>query len=216
MAQAAEATLDFGANMREEARALLTEVLTVGAEEDDVESTTPSSHREVPCDESSGTPSDRQSLGNLEQLAAQVERGIFNWSVEYARTHGMVRNWVSGKFCSLYLSKLRSMAANLAGDASYVGNTRLVTRLREGEFRPHELAGMKPENVFPEVWKKYLDMKLMRDQFSEKPEAMTDQFRCGRCKKRECVYQELQLRSSDEPMSLFITCLNCGHRWRLG
>ena len=42
----------------------------------------------------------------------------------------------------------------------------------------------------------------------------TDQFKCGKCKKRECTYYELQTRSADEPMTLFITCLNCGKRWR--
>ena len=45
-------------------------------------------------------------------------------------------------------------------------------------------------------------------------EAMTDQFKCGRCKSRKCIYYELQTRSADEGMTIFITCLNCGNRWR--
>lgn len=149
------------------------------------------------------------------RTADDVERGAFNWALEYSTARGIVRNWKNSKFRCVYLAKCRSLVANLLS-AAYVGNSRLVTRLRENEFQPHDLAYMKPENVFPEVWKTVIDLKQMRDQFSEKPEAMTDQFRCGRCKKRECVYQELQLRSSDEPMSLFITCLNCGNRWRMG
>lgn len=150
-----------------------------------------------------------------EGISEDVERGIFNWTLDFCGQRGVIKNWDHSRFRSVYLAKARAILANIEPTA-YVGNTRLCTRLTEKEFLPHEMAYMKPENVYPEVWKEVLDIKLMREQFSEKPEAMTDQFRCGRCKKRECVYQELQLRSSDEPMSLFITCLNCGHRWRMG
>jgi transcription elongation factor S-II len=60
-------------------------------------------------------------------------------------------------------------------------------------------------------------MKRDMNVFEEKPKAMTHEFKCGKCKnkKRECVYQELQVRSADEPMTLFITCLNCGHKWKM-
>ena len=47
-----------------------------------------------------------------------------------------------------------------------------------------------------------------------KKEAMTDQFECKRCKSRETAYYEVQTRSADEPMTIFITCLNCGNRWK--
>ena len=158
----------------------------------------------------------RQKVGEAQDRGVEeLERGIYNWAIDYCSTKGIVKNWSNPKFKSLYLAKSRSVLANLMPE-TYVCNQRLLARMLEGEFAPKELAYMRPENVFPEVWKHVLDIKLMRDQYSEKPEAMTDQYRCGRCKKRECVYQELQLRSSDEPMSLFITCLNCGNRWRLG
>lgn len=157
----------------------------------------------------------RENAALCTEAVDDIERGIFNWSLEYASVHGIVRKWSNSRFRAIYRSKARSVTANMVGNG-YVGNTRLKNRLEEREFPPQALAYMRPENMYPEVWKQVLDTKLKRDQFFEKPEAMTDQFRCGRCKKRECVYQELQLRSSDEPMSLFITCLNCGHRWRLG
>jgi DNA-directed RNA polymerase subunit M/transcription elongation factor TFIIS len=149
------------------------------------------------------------------ELVKSIERGIFNWTVDYCSSKGIVKNWRNAKFRSLYLSKARGIIANLSPTA-YINNTRLLVRLLENEFAANELAYMKPENMFPEVWKNVIDLKMLRDQYCEKPEAMTDQYRCGRCKKRECVYQEIQLRSADEPMSLFITCLNCGNRWRMG
>ncbi len=44
--------------------------------------------------------------------------------------------------------------------------------------------------------------------------AMTDEFKCKRCKSRKTTYYEMQTRSADEPMTIFITCLTCGNRWK--
>ena len=59
-----------------------------------------------------------------------------------------------------------------------------------------------------------LDEKYKKDQFTynSKPEAMTDQFKCG--KSAECSYYEIQTRSADEAMTIFVTCINCGNRWK--
>ncbi|BAM39045.1 transcription elongation factor [Theileria orientalis strain Shintoku] len=40
------------------------------------------------------------------------------------------------------------------------------------------------------------------------------QFKCGKCNSRQTTYYQLQTRSSDEPMTTFVTCLNCKNRWR--
>ena len=42
----------------------------------------------------------------------------------------------------------------------------------------------------------------------------TDQFQCGKCKKRRTVYFQKQTRSADEPMTTFVSCKECGHQWR--
>ena len=54
---------------------------------------------------------------------------------------------------------------------------------------------------------------LLKDIEINKEQA-TDQYQCSRCHKRECTYYQLQTRSADEPMTTFVTCLNCGKRWR--
>lgn len=43
----------------------------------------------------------------------------------------------------------------------------------------------------------------------------TKQFRCGRCGKNDTAFHQMQTRSADEPMTTFVTCLNCDHRWRV-
>ncbi|CAI7723394.1 transcription elongation factor s-II, putative [Plasmodium vivax] len=40
------------------------------------------------------------------------------------------------------------------------------------------------------------------------------EFQCFKCKGYETVYHQLQTRSSDEPMTTFVTCLKCNNRWK--
>lgn len=147
---------------------------------------------------------------------AEIEIGIYNWTVDFSKKHNIVRNWKCPRFVKTYVSKSLNVIANM-DKHSYVGNARLLERLNMNEFPPSEIAFMKPENMFPEVWRECLDLKMKQAEtiFEEKPAAMTDKFKCGKCKKRECSYREVQLRSADEPMTLLITCVNCGHRWKI-
>ena len=70
--------------------------------------------------------------------------------------------------------------------------------------------------MFPERWKEIIDNKSKRDRFlyEVNKEMATDAYTCGRCHKKECSYYQMQTRSADEPMTTFVTCLNCGKRWR--
>lgn len=151
-----------------------------------------------------------------ELMVADLEVGIFNWTIQFATDHKVVKNYSNKQFVAIYTNKARSIISNLES-SSYVQNPRLLNRMKEGEFLPHELPFMTPESMLPEKWREYIDRKVKREEhvYEEKPVAMTDQFKCGKCKKRECVFQEIQLRSCDEPMTTFITCINCGHRWKM-
>lgn len=42
----------------------------------------------------------------------------------------------------------------------------------------------------------------------------SDLFRCARCNQRRVTYFQMQTRSADDPMTTFITCTNCGNRWK--
>jgi DNA-directed RNA polymerase subunit M/transcription elongation factor TFIIS len=157
---------------------------------------------------------DRTEL--TEAYAKDLEIGVFNWSIQQCETLKLSKNWKNPRFVSVYKDKARSMLVNIQRD-SYVKNDKLVGRIVDREFMPHELPFMKPENMFPQRWAEILDVKMKKDMhvFEEKPVAMTTEFKCGKCKKRECVYQELQVRSADEPMTIFITCTNCGNKWKI-
>lgn len=147
--------------------------------------------------------------------SSDMEIGIYNWCINECGNRRIARNWSNPKFMKLYVEKARSVICNVDKD-SYVKNTKLLNRIKEKEFCPHELAFMKPENVHPEIWSDTVDilMKKYEIAYETKLVAMTDMFKCGRCKKRECTFSEVQTRSADEPMTVFIRCINCGNKWR--
>jgi DNA-directed RNA polymerase subunit M/transcription elongation factor TFIIS len=150
--------------------------------------------------------------------AADMEVGVYNWSINRADERKVAKNWRNRGFRCMYEAKARSVVANIDPNG-YVDNKKLLGRLVDDrEFAPHEVATMQPEHVFPDRWRHVLDLKLQRDEYitNATPSAMTDQFKCGRCKNRQTTYVEAQLRSADEPATLFIQCCVCGLRWRMG
>ena len=160
----------------------------------------------------------KQPTNQLSELQVRdIEIGIFNFSLKKAEEQRIPRTWNNSRFIDLYNSKARSIAANLVSH-SYVSNERLMDRIKDNEFIPHEVVTMSADRLCPERWQTVIEAKIRHDEYisTAKPTAMTDQFLCGRCKKRECAFMELQTRSCDEPASIFVSCLSCGHRWRMG
>lgn len=146
-----------------------------------------------------------------------LEKNIFDAAYQYAQRQYIARTWKSPQFMEIYRQILRSTLFNLH-PSSPVGNHRLLTRILEGEFALEAIPFMSSYELFPENWFMLKDKLLQREQkiLEGNKSRATDQFKCRRCHKSECTYYELQTRSADEPMTIFITCLNCGKEWRQG
>ena len=156
-----------------------------------------------------------KELIDNEKLAKKIEESIFKSIFELAKERRVLRKWDNLVFKKMYINKARSLYTNLKKD-SYVGNAKLIQRIKQRKFDLENIADMSFQALYPEHWKKLLDEKFKREKmmYEDKEEAMTDQFKCGRCKSRKCTYFELQTRSADEGMTTFITCINCGNRWK--
>ena len=145
-----------------------------------------------------------------------MEIGVYNWTIEYSDEHKIIKNWKNPRFYKVYVEKARSIVSNI-DNTSYLDNKRLITRLSEKEFAPHEIPFMKPENMFPERWKQTVDayMKKYENAYERKDVVVSSLFRCGKCKKKQCTYFEAQTRSADEGATVFVSCLNCGNKWKM-
>jgi len=147
----------------------------------------------------------------------ELEKGIFESSMQQAKKQYIACNWKLAPFREVYQQIMRFIVCNLHPE-SPVKNYRLMTRIMDGELILAEIPFMSSYDVFPEKWFALKDKLVQREQkiLEGNKSRATDQFKCRRCHKSECTYYELQTRSSDEPMTIFITCLNCGKEWRQG
>jgi transcription elongation factor S-II len=121
----------------------------------------------------------------------------------------------SGETSTEYKAKFRSKYMNLANRQS---GRHLRFGLLDGAIAAPKFCSMSAGEMASEERRKELDSireaNLKAAQAAKDTQAETDQFKCGRCGKRKCKYYQLQTRSADEPMTTFVTCVNCGNRWK--
>ncbi|KAK9159339.1 hypothetical protein Scep_005913 [Stephania cephalantha] len=129
-------------------------------------------------------------------------------SVESALFEKMGRSNGPQKF------KYRSIMFNIKDP----NNPDLRRKVLLGVVKPERLINMTPEEMASEQRKRensQIKEKALFDcERGGPPKATTDQFKCGRCGQRKTTYYQLQTRSADEPMTTFVTCVNCNNHWK--
>lgn len=114
-----------------------------------------------------------------------------------------------------YKEKYRELIFNLRDDS----NPELNERIFKNIINPIQLVNMsylelasdklKAERAYRIKWNK-LDSRVDL----QNSQNITDLFKCGKCKGNKTSYYQLQTRSADEPMTTFVTCVNCNNRWK--
>lgn len=148
------------------------------------------------------------------KLSATLERAIYNWSIQQAKQKKIVRKWDNKPFVQLYLDRVHSIYLNI-NPKSYI-KIKTFDCVKKKRITPQKLAFMSHQEMKPEIWKKLLEAKMERIKKSTEVDmsAATDEFTCFKCNKSACTYYQLQTRSADEPMTTFVTCLNCANHWK--
>ena len=150
-----------------------------------------------------------------ESLSETLERAMYHNTLSEAEKKFIPKNWKSVSFQGQYKQAAQQIFWNLHPQ-SPIFNKNLIRRIKENEFPLENIVNMTAYELAPEKWREMADRQFQREQkiLEGDKSRSTDQFKCHRCGKRECSFYELQTRSADEPMTQFITCLNCGKRWR--
>ena len=145
---------------------------------------------------------------NNEKNTSNLEKGIFNYSLKEADQRKIVKKWDNKQFIQIYLDRLRSIMINLKGN--------ILEQINDGTIKPHIVAFMTHQELCPERWATMIDAKTKRDKnkFETNISAATDVFTCRKCKGNQCTYYQMQTRSADEAMTVYISCCVCGNRWK--
>ena len=145
-----------------------------------------------------------------ERYCINIEKGIYNYSINKSTELNIVKKWNNVYFTQIYLDHFRSVYINLKN------NNNLVDKIMSKKLKAHEIALMTHQEIMPERWQILLNAKKLRDdnRYAPQLDANTDNFTCRKCKSNKCSYYQLQTRSADEPMTTFVTCVDCGNRWK--
>ena len=138
-----------------------------------------------------------------------IEKSIYNYSIQQADKYNIKKKWDNSLFVVIYLDKYKTIWHYLRDDT-------ILQKLKNDMSFCKEIAFKSDQEIFPEYWKGITEEKKthLDNKYFPKIKASTDKFKCGKCKSKECTYYQLQTRSADEPMTTFVTCINCGNRWK--
>ncbi|CAL8076137.1 unnamed protein product [Calicophoron daubneyi] len=113
-----------------------------------------------------------------------------------------------------YKQRIRTRVMNLRDS----NNPNLRLNVLMGHVTPEKLASMTSEEMaskeMKELREKYIKETIEDHQMAVTGGTETDLLRCAKCKQTKCTYNQVQTRSADEPMTTFVYCNNCGHRWK--
>jgi len=143
--------------------------------------------------------------------------GVYASRADCAATATAIERAMANKWTDVgkeYKAKFRQLSFNLRDPK----NPDLRAQVADGLIDPVSLLDLAPEQLASaerrtenEAIREHATNEAVRGQ---KKEASTDAFKCGKCKQRKCTYYQLQTRSADEPMTTFVTCVNCDNRWK--
>ncbi|XP_039535634.1 transcription elongation factor A protein 3 isoform X3 [Pimephales promelas] len=146
------------------------------------------------------TDDDYKDYGtNCEGMAAEIEDYIYQ---EIRATDMKYKNRVRSRISNLKDPKNPNLRKNVLAGA--IELSRLATMTAE-EMASDELKQLR--NV--------LTQEAIREhQMAKTGGTSTDMLQCGKCRKKNCTYNQVQTRSADEPMTTFVLCNECGNRWK--
>jgi len=152
------------------------------------------------------------SINNItkcEKKARNIEKSIYNKCLEDATKRVIIKRWDNKMFVLTYIDKFKNVYFTIK-------NPEIMEKINTGVFKTSEIAFKTHEELYPEKWSLLTEEKKFRleNKYFPKIEASTDSFICRKCKSTKCTYTQVQTRSADESMTIFVTCLNCKCRWK--
>lgn len=157
-----------------------------------------------------------------EEKSKSIEHIIYENVINHCKNNNIPQYFKNNNFKRLYIAKSRHYYHNFKTN-SYIMN-KDIQKILNKKITLEKLLSYSSQQLYPSKWKVFAkDLEIMNSNVNDfdKEVTTTDIFKCPKCKQRKCCYSQYQIRSQDEPMTSFITCLNsdnggCGHTWREG
>lgn len=134
-------------------------------------------------------------------IAKDIEESIYIFSKKYADDHEtpfLIEN--------IYDTKAEELLCSFDNDNLMF----IIKQIKNKNINPKNIAFIKQSDLNPKKFSEITNKKEI-DRMRNENKSTTNAFECNKCKKNKCSVIEKQVRSADEPATLFITCLECGN-----
>ena len=145
-----------------------------------------------------------------QSILQDLERGIYNWTIREANKIGFTCLWEDRQFNKIYARKGISIYQNLSD------NVNLQKFIMTEDGNAYKISFMTPNELCPEKYNDIL-LKLKEKEkvmFEKRATAGSKHVRCNKCGENDVSVTALQTRASDEGISVFYHCNNCGKQWK--
>ena len=152
---------------------------------------------------------------NNEKKSEIIENSVYNYTINKSKKFNYLLSFDNELFRLTYKNKIMSLYVNMDINNKYIKNKTLIKKIHNNELNLNNIAFLPPHKIHPENW----DLIIKRNkakkelEYSKSIGTITDIYKCQRCKKNKCAYYESQTKSCDEPMTIFIKCINCRNSW---
>lgn len=144
-----------------------------------------------------------------QHLCDNIEKSIFNWAIRQTKNCRDVPSWENKFFVSRYKHKWLSIKRALE-------NGNLQALIESGTIKSvRDIAWLEADKIWtngPYAMEK--ENQRIKNEHDVREVPVSGMFTCSRCKSDKTTYFQLQTRSADEPMTTYVTCLNCSKKWK--
>ena len=146
-------------------------------------------------------------IGIPSDIANALEVALLQRCIRDCAKQGIEVTWANVAFWNHYRGRCIQFYEN-APD--------WIPKLVSGELAPAAFAEMTVVELSPKRWKAQIEAQIEKEKHLYSPSGSASiNFYCSSCKKKtKCDYYQMQTRSADEPMTTFVTCLECDRRWK--
>lgn len=150
------------------------------------------------------------NLEDSNPIVINLEKGIFNKTINECKELKTELKWGNPVFTKIYSTHARRILANI----SYNKNADdFKNKILSGQIKSYDVVNCSREEMYPELWSE-LHLNNMKKYLVKQEEISDGMFTCNSCKSKKTVYYQMQTRSADEPMTTFVTCMNCNKKWK--
>lgn len=148
-----------------------------------------------------------------EATCKSIIESLWNYSCHYVGNKNLDGSFVMEKYkrC-IYEDKLNNIISSIE---QYDANDTqgLLYKIKNGEIDAFTIPILKPYELVPSKFNELLSRNKLIEE-KKNNIATTTAYKCYKCGNNKCTVAQVQTRSADEPMTIFVTCQVCGFVFR--